>query len=77
MDEDLDKELKKLTKAIKKSNNLWWSFLRGTTYGLGIIVGTAILFALLVYVLTRIEGWAYIGQYAHNIMEMIRSSPIR
>ena len=77
MDEELHRELKKLTLAIKKSNSLWWSFLHGATHGLGVIVGTALLFTLLVFILTRIEGWAYIGRYAHNIMEMIRSNPIR
>ena len=72
MDDELKIEIKKLTRAIKKSNTLWWAFLHGAMSGFGVIVGAAILVALFVYILSKVEGWAYVGNYAHNVMEIIR-----
>lgn len=72
MEQELIKEMKRLTKAINRTNNLWWTFLRGALNGFGVFVGAALLVAVFVAILTRIEGWAYIGSYAHRIMEIIR-----
>ena len=72
MDHELANEMKKLTKAVNKSNNLWWTFFHGAVNGFGVIVGAALLAALFIAILSRVEGWAYIGTFAHNIMDIIR-----
>lgn len=72
MDKELINEIKKLTLTINKTNGFWQTFLRGTIYGFGVVVGAALLVAIFVGILTEMEGWAYIGSYAHKIMEIIR-----
>lgn len=61
---------KTLTESIKKSNSLWWSLLRGIFYGFGFFIGSAILAAAVIYVLSKIQGWAYIGDAVKKILEI-------
>lgn len=74
MDKELINEIKKLTRTINRTNGFWWTFFRGTIYGFGLIVGAAFLVALFVAILSKVEGWAYIGGYAHRITEIIRQN---
>lgn len=70
MDKEPTNEIKKLTQAIRKSTNLWWNFLRGIFYGFGFFIGSAFLAAILIYVLSKIQGWAYIGDIIKKILEI-------
>lgn len=63
-------EMKKLTKAVSRSNNLWWAFFRGIFYGLGFFIGSAVLAAALIYVLSRLQDWAYIGDLIEKILNI-------
>lgn len=71
MEKELITEIKKLTLTINKTNSFWRNFLRGAVYGFGVVVGAALLVAFLVAILNRIEGWAYIGNYAQRIAEIL------
>lgn len=73
-EKELKKELANLNLALHRSNSLGWSLLRGIFYGFGVFVGSALLVGLLLFILSRIEGWAYIGRYAHNILELLSQS---
>lgn len=75
MEDELKVEIRKLTNALKVSNSFWHSFIKSIINGFGFFIGSAILVAALLYILSHIEGWAYIGRYAHNIMEVMRQGP--
>ncbi len=70
--EVLTKEIKALNITNKKIASFWWTVLRGIAYGFGVVLGTAILTAFSIFILIKIEGWAYIGRYAANILDIIR-----
>jgi len=65
--------LKKLNETLRKSNSLWWSFWKGTFYGLGVFVGTAVFAVIVVYILSKIQGWAYVGDFAARVLDMARN----
>lgn len=71
----LEKTNRELARANWKIASVWWSLLRGATYGTGIVIGTALLTTLLFFILSKIEGWEFIGRYAHNILEILRQKP--
>lgn len=73
-DDELIKSLQMLTRYEKKLSSLSWNFLRGIFYGFGFFIGSAILAGVLILILSKIEGWAYVGNYVHNIMELIRQN---
>lgn len=72
-DEELIYHIKKLEKYEGKLSSLWWNFWRGIVYGLGFFIGSALLAAVLIYVLSKIQGWAFIGDYIKKILEISNS----
>ena len=70
MEAELNSDIKKLTKVVNKSNSLWLAFFRGIFYGLGFFIGSAILAAVLIYILSRLQGWAYIGDVIQKILNI-------
>ena len=57
---ELQESIESLEDQIEESNSFWQVFLRGIVTGLGLTIGTTILFALSVTVLTTIlvqTGW--------------------
>lgn len=70
----IDDELKYYTKQLARYErnlaSLSWNFWRGVIYGFGFFIGSAILAAVLIYVLSKIQGWAYIGDVIKQIIEI-------
>lgn len=64
--------LKKLNDSLRKQNSFWWTFWRGAFNGLGLLFGTAVLAIVVIYVLTKIQGWAYVGDFAARVLELAR-----
>lgn len=49
----------------------WQSFKRGVMYGFGFFIGSALLAALTVYLMTRLEGLSYLGNFIQAINKNI------
>ena len=73
-DQELKKALVDMAKAQKKSASLWLTFCRGVFYGLGFFIGSAILAAAVIYVLSRIEGWSIFGGSVEQIIETVNNT---
>lgn len=54
---------------------LWFSFLRGIVYGLGIFIGGTIIVALVIGILGQFDDNLIIGPLVRRIMEIIQNSP--
>jgi hypothetical protein len=59
----------------KKQASLGWNFWRGVFYGFGVFIGSVILVAAVVYVLTRlnIDNNSMIGQLIDRIVSVMQS----
>lgn len=75
-DQEIKKVLAQMVEAQKKSNSLRLTFWRGVFYGFGVFVGSAVLVALLIYVLTRlnVDGNTFLGKIIHKILEIVSKS---
>lgn len=49
-----------------------FNFLRGTGFGLGTILGTAIILALIVYIFGLFVGVPVLGEWARNILSNLK-----
>lgn len=68
-DQELKKALVDMAKAQKKLSSLWLTFCRGVFYGLGFFIGSAILATVVIYILSKLEGWGTIGSFIQNIVD--------
>ena len=81
-----DKEIKKLSEAIKSLNNnnifkiynstkkiLFISFLKGLASGLGWVIGATILVSLLTYILSHIEFIPILGDIVSQLIQEIEA----
>ena len=73
-DDELKFYIKRLAKYERKLSSLSWNFWRGVVYGLGFFIGSAILAAVLIYVLSRIQGWGWIGQAGQDIINIMKNN---
>lgn len=73
-EKDLQESIENLAKYEKKLSNLSWNFWRGVIYGFGFFIGSAILAALLIYILSRLENGSTIGTFIHNIIESAKKT---
>jgi len=72
------KELKDLRVAMidmgkywKRQTSLRWNFVRGVIYGLGFFIGSALLTASIIYILTQLAGTdSNFGRLLENIVEL-------
>ena len=64
----LNESIKRLTAVTEKSASVRWAFLRGIFYGLGFFIGSAILAAGVIYILSKLQGWGFIGNFVEAIM---------
>lgn len=69
-DQELKKALIDMAKAQKKSNSLGLTFLKGIINGLGFFIGSAILAAVLIYILSKVEGWSTFGGFIKRILDL-------
>lgn len=79
-----DKDYEKLGRAIEEvyligyanpRRFLWFNFLRGIVYGLGIFIGGTIIVAIVIGVLGKFDDNLIIGPFVKRIMEIIQSNP--
>jgi len=64
----LAKAIENMAKSQDKTASVWWTFLRGIFYGLGFFIGSAILAAAVIYILSKLEGWGSMGGFIQNIV---------
>lgn len=69
-DKEYREALISIAKNEKKLASLKWNFFRGVIYGLGFFIGSALLAAVLIYILSKIQGWAYIGDFVKQIIDI-------
>ena len=60
-----------LVETEKKVVSLKWSLFRGVFYGFGVFLGSVILVAFLVWVLSQINTAPVIGDYVSKILDQI------
>ena len=58
-----------------KSKVLWFSFLRGLTYGLGIFIAGTLVVGILIWVLGLFDNVPLIGPFIEKIVNNLDSSP--
>lgn len=54
---------------------LWFGFLRGIVYGLGIFIGGTIVVAIVLSVLTQFNDVPVIGPLVTKIVEIVQTAP--
>jgi hypothetical protein len=78
------KDYEKLGKALEEvyligyanpKRFLWFSFLRGIVYGLGIFIGGTIVVAIVLSVLTQFNSVPVIGPLVEKIVEIVQTAP--
>ncbi len=78
------KDYEKLGKALEEvyligyanpKRFLWFGFLRGIVYGLGIFIGGTIVVALVIWVLSQFNQVPVIGPFVEKIVEIVQTSP--
>jgi hypothetical protein len=78
------KDYEKLGKALEEvyligyanpKRFLWFSFLRGIVYGLGIFIGGTIVVAIVLSVLTQFNSVPVIGPLVEKIVQIVQSAP--
>ena len=70
-EDDLNRSITKLEKAVRRQNNLGWTFLRGVFYGIGWFIGGALLAAVLIYILAQMPESSALGKFTHNILDLV------
>jgi len=71
--EKIEAAINKLAAANQKQASLWLTFWRGVLYGFGFFVGSALLAAGLIYILTLMKSWGALGHILGQIADSIRS----
>lgn len=56
---------------------LWFSFLRGIVYGLGIFIGGTIVVAVVLSILTQFNSVPVIGPLVEKIVETVQTAPTK
>ena len=54
---------------------LWFGFLRGIVYGLGIFIGGTIVVAIVISLLTQFNDVPVVGPFIDKIIQMVNASP--
>jgi len=54
---------------------LWFSFLRGVVYGLGLFIGGTIVVAFVLWTLTKFNHVPVVGPFIDKIIDIIKTSP--
>jgi hypothetical protein len=72
-DDELKKALEDLTAQERKTASLRWTFLRGIVYGFGVFIGSILLVALFVWILSKLNTAPIIGDYVSRIYDIIKS----
>lgn len=68
----LEEAVKRQTKVQEKLANPWWNLWRGVMYGLGVFIGSALLAAILIWILSQINTAPLIGGYIDQILHFVK-----
>lgn len=68
-DEELIASLKNLARQEQKLASLRWTFYRGIIYGFGFFIGSILLVALFLYILSFFDTAPVIGRFIKNILD--------
>lgn len=55
----------------RKQSSLTWNFWRGVIYGFGFFIGSALLAAALIYILTKVGNDSFFGRFIQNIVNIV------
>lgn len=72
-DQELKELLRKLIQTQAREVSLFQTFLRGIVSGFGVFVGSAVLVALLIYILSLFNTAPIVGGYVEKIINAIKS----
>lgn len=67
---ELSEEIGQLAKIEKKQASVWWTFLRAAMYGLGFFIGSAVLAAVVLIILSRFQRFGNLGDIVDQIMKI-------
>jgi len=71
---DLQTSINALTKAEQKSNSLLWTLIRGILSGFGVVIGSVLLTALFVWMLSLFDTLPIFGKFITKIVDIVRQS---
>ncbi|MEK9156332.1 MAG: DUF5665 domain-containing protein [Patescibacteria group bacterium] len=71
-DEDIIKAIRDLTEQNKRLASLKWNFWRGIVYGFGFSIGSILLVALFLWVLSLFDTIPVIGRFISTIIETVK-----
>lgn len=67
-DEELKQALRELATQERKNASLRWTFLRGVVYGFGLFIGSILLVALFLWILSFFDTAPLVGEYIAKII---------
>lgn len=70
-EEKLSENIEKLVKIQENLASVWWSFFRGIASGFGFFIGSVIIIAIVIYVLSKINSTPVIGGYINEILNQL------
>jgi hypothetical protein len=77
-DKELNESIELLSETVSHlhgaSNSLFWVFIRGIIYGLGVVAAFAIVAPLIIIILQSIEWVPLIGDFVHEITEQVKGA---
>lgn len=68
---ELSEEVNHLAKIEKKQASVWWTFLRAIMYGLGFFIGSAVLAAAVLLILSRLQGFGGLSNFIDQIIQNV------
>lgn len=71
--QEAESETKRLTRTIQRSNSLSWNFYKGVFYGFGFFIGSAIVVALIIFILDFLATIPFFSQIIEQIRLMFRN----
>ena len=73
-EKNFEKSIEKLERAIRRSNNLGWTILRGIFYSVGWVVGLALIATILFYLLPKTGEGNIVGKFIRAMADAIRQN---
>ena len=71
-DKELKNSIDRLEYAIRRSNNLGWTVLRGIFYSVGWIIGLGLIATIVFYILPKTGDGNIIGRFIHSMADAVK-----
>lgn len=75
--EDLDNDIAELDTTLErtlKSHGIWPTFFRGIIGALGAAIGATLVIALIVFILQKLAGVPFVGDYISTLLNEIQQN---